>query len=101
MNENEAPNTEEHGDQQILPQTPTLEIRRSSRTRKPIQRYSLALHYLLLTDGSESECYEEALEVDFQNEWEHKMDEEMKSLISNQTSDLVLLPDGKKVLSNK
>lgn len=56
---------------------------------------------MLLTDGGELECYDEALEVDSWTEWEHAIDEEMKSLISNQTWDLVLLPDGRKTLNNK
>lgn len=53
-----------------------------------------------MTDGSEPECHEEALEVDSQTKWEYATDEEMKSLISNQTWDLVPLLNGKKSLSN-
>lgn len=45
MNMSEAPNIEGHGDQQILSQTPTSEIR-SSRTPKPIQWYSHSLYYV-------------------------------------------------------
>ncbi|KAE8730942.1 Major allergen Pru ar 1 [Hibiscus syriacus] len=39
----------------------TPELRRSSRIPKPTQRYSPSLHYLLLTDNGEPECYDEAM----------------------------------------
>ena len=42
--------------------TPVSEVRRSSRTIRPLQCYSPILSYLLLTDGGEPECYEEALQ---------------------------------------
>lgn len=38
---------------QVKPSTPATEVRRSLRIPKPTQRYSLSLHYLLLTDGGE------------------------------------------------
>ncbi|KAE8688563.1 Retrovirus-related Pol polyprotein from transposon TNT 1-94 [Hibiscus syriacus] len=56
----------------------TPELRRSSRIPKPTQRYSPSLHYLLLTDN-----------------------DEMDSLMSNQTWELAELPPGKKALHNK
>lgn len=36
-------------------------LRRLTREKKPIDRYSHSLQYLLLTDNGEPECYEEAL----------------------------------------
>ncbi|KAE8705387.1 hypothetical protein F3Y22_tig00110429pilonHSYRG00978 [Hibiscus syriacus] len=42
----------------------TPELRRSSRIPKPTQHYSPSLHYLLLTDNSEPECYDEAMQVE-------------------------------------
>ncbi|KAE8666201.1 Retrovirus-related Pol polyprotein from transposon TNT 1-94 [Hibiscus syriacus] len=42
----------------------TPELRRSSRIPKPTQRHSPSLHYLLLTDNSEPECYDEAKQVE-------------------------------------
>ncbi|RVX10708.1 Retrovirus-related Pol polyprotein from transposon TNT 1-94 [Vitis vinifera] len=42
--------------------TPVAEVRRSSRNIRPPQRYSPVLNYLLLTDGGEPECYDEALQ---------------------------------------
>ena len=41
--------------------TPVVEVRKSSRNIRPLQCYSPVLNYLLLTDGGEPECYDEAL----------------------------------------
>ena len=59
------------------------------------------MHYLLLTDSGEPECYEEAQEVDDAAKWELAMKDEMSSLMSNQTWTLTKLPEGKKALQNK
>jgi hypothetical protein len=59
------------------------------------------LYYLLLTDSSESECYEEEMQVDTKNKWEKGMKEEMDSLVNNQTWDLVQLLAQKRALQNK
>ena len=48
-----------------------------------------------MTDSSEPECYEEAMQVETIKKWEQGMDEEMDSLVSNQTWDLVKLPTKK------
>ncbi|KAL5822188.1 hypothetical protein ACOSQ3_024070 [Xanthoceras sorbifolium] len=77
------------------------ELRRSSRVPKPIQRYSPSLHYLLLTDSGEPECYDEAMQVEDSVKWESAMRDEMDSLMSNQTWELAELPPGKKALHNK
>ncbi|KAE8695859.1 U-box domain-containing protein 31 [Hibiscus syriacus] len=79
----------------------TPELRRSSRIPKPTQRYSPSLHYLLPTDNGEPECYDEAMQVDNSIKWESSMKDEMDSLMSNQTWELVELPPGKKALHNK
>ncbi|XXG64806.1 hypothetical protein AAC387_Pa05g2660 [Persea americana] len=97
--ENDVPEVHGNENPQVDPQTPAL-VRRSSRTPKPTQRYSPSLFYLLLTDGGEPECYEEALQVETRARWEQAMEDEMKSLSSNQTWDLVQLPKGKKALHN-
>ena len=52
----------ENVDSQIDQSIPVAEVRRSSKTIRPPQHYSPTLNYLLLTDGGESECYEEALQ---------------------------------------
>jgi hypothetical protein len=59
------------------------------------------MNFLLLTDGGEPECYDEACQVEDSSKWELAMKDEMKSLISNKTWELVELPVGKKALHNK
>ena len=54
-----------------------------------------------MIDSSEPECFEEAMQVETRNKWEQGMDEEMDSLVINQTWDLVKFPAGKRVLQNK
>ncbi|KAH9320559.1 hypothetical protein KI387_015198, partial [Taxus chinensis] len=47
------------------------------------------------------ESFDEARQVDASKKWEQAMDEEHKSLMENQTWDLVKLPEGKRALQNK
>ncbi|RVW83338.1 Retrovirus-related Pol polyprotein from transposon TNT 1-94 [Vitis vinifera] len=61
--------------------TPVAEVRRSSRNIRPPQRYSPVLNYLLLTDGGEPECYDEALQDENSSKWELAMKDEMDSLL--------------------
>ena len=42
-----------------------------------------------MTDSGEPECYEEAMQVETRKKWEKGMNEEMDSLVRNQTWDLV------------
>ncbi|RVW87666.1 Retrovirus-related Pol polyprotein from transposon TNT 1-94 [Vitis vinifera] len=77
------------------------EVRRSSRNIRPPQHYSPVLNYLLLTDGGEPECYDEALQDENSSKWELAMKDEMDSLLGNQTWELTELPVGKKALHNK
>ncbi|KAK0584230.1 hypothetical protein LWI29_009630 [Acer saccharum] len=72
--------------------------RRSTRPHVPNKRY---LHYLLLTNAGEPECYDEACQGEDASKWELAMKDEMKSLVSNQTWELAKLPEGKKALQNK
>ena len=51
----------ENVDSQVDQSTLVAKVCRSSRTIRPPQHYSPTLNYLLLIDGGESECYEEAL----------------------------------------
>ncbi|RVW81314.1 Retrovirus-related Pol polyprotein from transposon TNT 1-94 [Vitis vinifera] len=68
------------------------EVRRSSKNIRPPQRYSPVLNYLLLTDGGEPECYDEALQDENSSKWELTMKDEMDSLLGNQTWELTELP---------
>ncbi|KAH9319303.1 hypothetical protein KI387_021072, partial [Taxus chinensis] len=47
------------------------------------------------------ESFDEVMQVDASKKWEQAMDEEHKSLMENQTWDLVKLPEGKRALQNK
>ena len=51
-----------------------------------------------MTNFGEPECYEEAMQVETRNKWEQGMNEEMDSLVRNQTWDLFQLPAGKRAL---
>ena len=42
-----------------------------------------------MNDYGELECYEEAMQVETRKKWEQGMNEEMESLVRNQTWDLV------------
>ncbi|RVW62119.1 Retrovirus-related Pol polyprotein from transposon TNT 1-94 [Vitis vinifera] len=91
----------ENVNSQVDLSTPVVEVRRSSRNTRPPQRYSPVLNYLLLTDGGEPECYDEALQDENSSKWELAMKDEMDSLLGNQTWELTELPVGKKALHNK
>ena len=86
---------------QVDQSTPVAEVRRSSRNIRPPNRYSPTLNYLLLTDGGESKCYDEALQDDNSSKWELAMKDEMDSLLGNQAWELTELLVGKKALHNK
>jgi hypothetical protein len=79
---------------------PADPLRRSSRGRVPSTRYKSDQYVVLLSDGSEPECFLEAIKNE-NKEWSKTMQEEMDSLHTNHTYELVKLPRGKKVLKNK
>ena len=91
----------ENVNSQVDLSTLVVEVRRYSRNIRPPQRYSLVLNYLLLIDGGEPECYNEALQDENSSKWELAMKDEMDSLLRNQTWKLTELPVGKKALHNK
>ncbi|RVW64114.1 Retrovirus-related Pol polyprotein from transposon TNT 1-94 [Vitis vinifera] len=91
----------ENVNSQVDLSTPVAEVCRSSRNIRPPQHYSPVLNYLLLTDGGEPECYDEALQDENSSKWELAMKDEMDSLLGNQTWKLTELPVGKKALHNK
>ncbi|RVW80914.1 Retrovirus-related Pol polyprotein from transposon TNT 1-94 [Vitis vinifera] len=69
----------ENVNSQVDLSTPVAEVCRSSRNIRPPQRYSPVLNYLLLTNGGESECYDEALQDENSSKWELTMKDEMDS----------------------
>jgi hypothetical protein len=97
----EGPKVEEIVDQHIEQGTPTVAVRRSTRTIRSPQRFSPSLFHILLTDGNEPKTFVEALEVEDSIKWELAMKDEMDSLLANQTWELIELPAGKKALHNK
>ena len=56
---------------------------------------------VLLSDGSEPECFADAMGDEHRKEWMKAMQEEMDSLHQNHTYELVKLPKAKKALKNK
>ena len=80
---------------------PSTPPRKSSRISVPPDRYSPSLHYLLLTDAGEPECFNEATQGNDTIEWELAMKDEMTSLQKNKTWSLTKLPEGKKALQNR
>ena len=105
ITKNETPKVPENQDvqyqQQQVPHTPKSVVRRSTRESIPPERYSPSLYYLLLTDGGEPESHEEAMQVEASKQWEMAMDEQINSLLENQTWELAKLPKNKKALQNK
>lgn len=60
---NKMPLVPDAQQQQVIPQTP-ISVRRSTRLSRPLERFSPSLYFILLTDSSEPEGYEEAMQVD-------------------------------------
>ena len=56
---------------------------------------------VLLSDGSEPECFADAMEDENRKEWMKAMQEEIDFFHKNHTYELVMLPKGKKALKNK
>jgi len=54
---------EENEESHVELLTLQTKVRQSTRPTKAQERCSYSLHYLLLTDSGEPECYEEALQV--------------------------------------
>ena len=100
IKENEVPKAPENQEQQSVPETPAI-VRKYTRLSRPPERFSPSLYYLLMTDSGEPECFEEAMQVETIIKWEQGMDEEIDSLVRNQTWHLVKLPTEKRALQNK
>ena len=69
---------------QVEPPIPQSKLRQSTRPTRAPKRYSTSsLHYLLLIDSDEPECYEEALQVEAEDKWKLSMDDEIESFMKN------------------
>ena len=93
-------NLEEQLEQVLLDPLTMSQLRRTTRGRQSSRKYSLH-EYVLLTDGEERECYEEAISHKSKGEWLKAMENEKESLHESHTYDLVKLPKGKRALKNK
>ena len=65
---------------QQIPHTP-VNVRWSTRQIRPPERFSPSLYSILLTNASELECYDEAVQVDTKIQWEFAIKDEMDSLL--------------------
>ena len=66
----------------FLTKTPA-NVRRSTRLSRPLERLCPSLYYLLISDSSELECYEEVMQVETIKKLDQGMNEEMESLVRN------------------
>ncbi|GAA0152937.1 hypothetical protein LIER_37592 [Lithospermum erythrorhizon] len=106
-NEEELEDNSEHPDQGVTHTNNTLDsnqpqstIRTSTRVRVPSSRYP-PHEYVLLTDGEEPTCFQEAMEMEDKQEWMCVMEDEMSSLETNKTFILVDKIHGQKILKNQ
>ncbi|KAG6431267.1 hypothetical protein SASPL_109345 [Salvia splendens] len=97
----DAPMNDDENDQHQAPiAPPTVPLRRSIRDRRSNVKYT-SEEYVLLTDGGEPECYDEAMESECKDKWVEAMKDELQSLYDNHTFELVKLPKGKRALKNR
>ena len=81
-----------------------LVVRRSSQERKKPERYSpleFHLYFTLSTIEDDSRTVKEAINLLEGKLWKKPMEEEMESLIKNDTWDLVKLPNGRNTIGSK
>ena len=97
----EQPHDGEEQPQEQPAEIPAHWIRRSTRQNKQPDRYTPSLSYVLLTDEGEPSMFQEACSVKDSKRWKAAMDEEVNSLLENQTWKLMELPKGRKALANK
>ena len=100
IKENEVPKVPKNQEQQQVPQI-IASVRRYNSLRKPPKLFSPSLYYLLMSYSGEPECYQEAMQVETRKKWEQCMNEEMDSLVRNQTWYLVEFHVGKRAWQNK
>jgi hypothetical protein len=83
---------------------PTPIVRRSERVTKPIEMYSppdFHSAFVLATTDDEPKLVREPIDSAEGKPWKDAMVEEMESLYNNETWDLVKLPSGRNLVSNK
>ena len=66
--------------EQLHDEEPLLELRRSTRARRPPHRFIYSLDNLLVTDFGKPKSYQEAMQHNSKMDWEKSMQEDMDSL---------------------
>ena len=87
----------EQSPQQVISEP---QIRRTNRESRPSSKYSSS-EYVLITDEGQPENFQEVHTHADKVSWMKAMQEEMHSLLKNDTYELVELPKGRKALRNK
>ena len=77
-----------------MPTPLELQVRRSNRVHQPSTRYPVS-YYVLITDEGEPESFQEVKTHKDKHEWMKAMQEEMHSLLKNDTYKLVDFQRGK------
>ncbi|KAH9682249.1 hypothetical protein KPL71_027276 [Citrus sinensis] len=95
----------EHEEQEPV-ESEALEVRRSTRERRPPAWHSeyvteINVAYCLLTEDGEPSTFHEALNSSDVALWMTAMQEEIEALHKNKTWELVPLPHGRKAIGNK
>jgi hypothetical protein len=91
---------EDDHDQQEAPvrhSPPAAPLTWSSKDCVPSTRYAFDQYVVLLSDGSETETFSDAVKYENKKGWNNAMQEEMDSLHKNHIYDLVKFPKGKKI----
>ncbi|KAH9760757.1 Integrase catalytic domain-containing protein [Citrus sinensis] len=95
----------EHEEQELV-ESEALEVRRSTREKRPPAWHSeyvteINVAYCLLTEDGEPLTFHEALESSNIALWMTAMQEEIEALHKNKTWELIPLPRGRKAIENK
>ena len=83
-------------DDKLDPQS-EMQIRHSTRVRKPTTRYPPD-EYVVVAEDDEPQSYDEVMMNRDKEEWERAMQDEIKSLHKNQIYELTKLPQERRVL---
>ena len=69
IKENEVPKAPENQEQQQVYETPAT-VKKYTRLSRPPKGFSPSLYYLLMTDSTELEFYEDAMQVETIKKWD-------------------------------
>lgn len=66
---------------EVNQQTPITELRKSSRIKQLVHRFSPSLNYIFLTNKEEPKCYKDAIRSNDLIKWESTMKDEIDLLM--------------------